>query len=62
MHTPQLPPSNSQQQSIAEQEPQSQTQPQKTKNEKPKQAAKPQEPEVVAISPETIAEPQQSKS
>jgi len=62
MHTPQLPPSNSQQQSIAEQEPQSQTQPQKTKNEKPKQAAKPQEPEVVAISPEAIAEPQQSKS
>ncbi len=62
MHTPQLPPSNSQQQSIAEQEPQSQTQRQKTKNEKTKQAAKPQEPEVVAISPETIAELQQSKS
>jgi hypothetical protein len=61
-HTLQLQPSNLQQQSIPQQEPQSQTQPQKTKDEKPKQAAKPQEPEVVVISPETIAEPQQSKS
>jgi hypothetical protein len=57
-HTPQLPPTISQQQPMKEPKPQ----PQKTKDEKKEPAPKPEEPEIVAIPTESIAEPQHSES
>ncbi len=57
-HTPQLPPTISKQQPMEEPKPQ----PQKTKDEKKEPAPKPEEPEIVAIPTESIAEPQHSES
>jgi hypothetical protein len=66
-HTPQSPPSISQEQSNAEQSPQPQAQPQKPKTEKPKEEEpkrqeEQKEPEVVTIPPEDIAGPQLSNA
>jgi hypothetical protein len=57
-HTPQSPPTISQQQPMKEPKPQSQ----ETKDEKKEPEQKPEEPEIIVIPTESIAEPQHSES